>query len=81
MKSFQPGDYPYSDPGRFITFTVPTLAKALKMDPSQIRRWIYANKILAEKQGGTWLIAIDPFFIPEIMKKRWEAAQERINTQ
>jgi len=64
----KPGDFPYSDPGRLVTYTVPLFAKEMGVDPSTVRRWIYKGLLLAEKQGGTWIIKIDPWYVPEYLK-------------
>ena len=65
--------FPYSDENRLERFTVPTLAKRLGMEPSWIRRLIYKKVgLLATKEGGIWIILIDPLFVPHCIKHRWK---------
>ena len=65
--------FPYSDEGRLQRFTAPTLAKRLGLDASWVRRLIYKEMgLYAHKEGGVWIILIDPLFIPQCIKHRWK---------
>ena len=69
MKSFTGNiETPFDDSGN-IQFSVPSLAAFLDVDPSTVRRWIYAGKLQVARMGGIWLILINEHDPPDCIKK------------